>query len=76
MVILGVTFATLSRNLKCSSIGWSENPTLPVTAMLSDLVCTPSNWIAAAPCDHSTPSSPVRKSKCHHERRNSPSVTA
>ena len=27
------------RNLKCSSIGWLENPILPVTRMLRGLVC-------------------------------------
>ena len=31
------------RNLKCSSIGWPEKPSLPVTLMPSCLVCTPWN---------------------------------
>src|SRR5262245_21566720 len=40
----------------------------------SALVCTPANWMPLDICTGFTPSSPLKKSKCHHERRNSPSV--
>ena len=77
MVIFGVTLVLAFRNLKCSSIGWSAGKSsLPVTRRLSGLVWMPWNWM---PWSSTTRSHPVRcqkKSKCHHERRNSPSVAS
>ena len=77
MVIFGVTLVLAFRNLKCSIIGWSAGKSsLPVTFRLSALVCTPWNWM---PWSVDTRSQPVRcqkKSKCHQERRNSPSVAS
>src|SRR5262249_11094657 len=40
----------------------------------SALVCTPANWMPPVVETGLTPSRPRKKSKCHHERRNSPSV--
>ena len=45
MVIFGVTLVWALRNLKCSSIGWLEKPTLPTMRRLCALVCTPRNWM-------------------------------
>src|SRR4029077_1775841 len=46
----------------------------PVTFTPSALVSTPVNLIPQAVVNGVTPSRPRKKSKCHHERRNSPSV--
>src|ERR1700730_4620349 len=56
-------------------MGWAEKPSFPVTRAPSARVCTPANAIPWSMTWRSTPSRPQRKSRCHHERRNSPSVT-
>src|SRR5262245_96337 len=76
MVIFGVTLQCALRNLKCSSIGWLEKPSLPTMRRLCALVCTPRNWMPWSDSNSSTPSSMLKKSKCHQERRNSPSVAS
>src|SRR5262249_45714340 len=76
MVIFGVRLVCACTNLKCSIIGWPENPSLPVTRTPSLRVVTPANAMPVSMTWRSTPSRPQRKSRCHQERRNSPSVTA
>src|SRR5262249_40550077 len=49
-------------------------PSLPSMRSPSALVCTPANWMPPVVDTGLTPSRPRKKSKCHHERRNSPSV--
>ncbi len=63
-------------NLKCSTIGWWVEPSLPVTLTPSLRVVTAANAMPVSITCFSTPSRPQRKSRCHQERRNSPSVTA
>src|SRR5580704_3575246 len=74
MVIFGVRAVFALRNLKCSSIGWPEKPSLPVTLTPSLRVVTAAKAMPVSMTWRSTPSRPHRKSRCHHERRNSPSV--
>src|SRR5205807_1406050 len=74
--IFGVRLVCACTNLKCSIIGWPENPSLPVTRTPSLRVVTPANAMPVSMTWRSTPSRPQRKSRCHQERRNSPSVTA
>ena len=77
MVIFGVTLVLAFRNLKCSSMGWSAGKSsLPVTRRLSGLVWTPWNWMPWSSTTRSQPVSFQKKSKCHQERRNSPSVAS
>src|SRR5665213_3364666 len=75
MVILGVCLVCAATNLKCSIIGWPEYPTLPVTLSPSLRVVTAANAMPWSITCFSMPSRPQRKSRCHQERRNSPSVT-
>src|SRR3954453_1898546 len=76
MVILGMRLVCPATNLKCSIMGWPENPSLPVTCTPSLRVVTAANAMPVSMLWRSAPSSPQRKSRCHQERRNSPSVTA
>ena len=50
--------------------------TLPVTIVPSLRVVTAANFTPLSETRFSTPSRPQRKSRCHHDRRNSPSVIA
>src|SRR5689334_15384426 len=74
MVIFGVRCVCSLRNLKCSSIGWPEKPSFPLTRTPSLRVVTAAKAMPESMKWRSTPSSPQRKSRCHQERRNSPSV--
>src|SRR5262249_58761567 len=75
MVIFGVVLQWSFRKRKWSSIGCERGkPSLLSMRSPSALVCTPANWMPLDICTGLTPSSPLKKSKCHHERRNSPSV--
>src|SRR5436190_38380 len=47
-----------------------------MTRIASWRVCTPANWMPVSGWNSSQPVSLARKSKCHHERRNSPSVAS
>src|ERR1700692_2828610 len=47
-----------------------------MTRMASCRVWTPANWIPSSGWNSSQPVRWLRKSKCHHERRNSPSVAS
>src|SRR5262249_33816386 len=80
IVIFAVTWAWSAyffRNLKWSSIGWlSGKSSLPITRTASCRVSTPANWIPVSGWNISQPVSLARKSKCHQERRNSPSVAS
>src|SRR3982074_2359223 len=76
MVILGMRLVCAATNLKCSIIGCPENPSLPVTCTPSLRVVTAANAMPGSMLWRSAPSRPQRKSRCHQERRNSPSVTA
>src|SRR5215468_1810098 len=58
-------------------MAWSAGKSsLPVTLRLSGLVWIPWNWMPWSSTTRSQPSSCQKKSKCHHERRNSPSVAS
>src|SRR5713101_229741 len=61
---------------KIRFIGWPEKRILPTTRTAFGLVSTPWNWMPCSGEKPSTPSSFSRKSKCHHERRYSPSVAS
>src|SRR5450759_519615 len=74
MVILGVCLVCAATNLKCSIIGWPEKPILLVTLTPSLRVVTAAKATPVSMTCFSTPSRPQRKSRCHQERRNSPSV--
>ena len=65
------------RDRKCSRNGCSgEKPIGPSISTPLGLVCTPWNWMPWSSSTMSTPSRNPKKSKCHHERRNSPSVAS
>src|SRR5207302_5648282 len=49
---------------------------LPITRTASCRVSTPANWMPTSGWNSSQPVNLARKSKCHHERRNSPSVAS
>src|ERR1700722_14228142 len=80
IVIFGITWAAshcFFRNLKCASIGWSSGKSsLPMTRTAWCRVWTPANWIPSPASNISQPVRFDRKSKCHQERRNSPSVAS
>src|SRR5262249_6973504 len=76
MHIFGVTRQCAFRNLKWSTCAWPAKSTLPEILIPSCFVSTPWNWIPVAVAIDSTPLSPRKKSKCHQERRNSPSVAS
>ena len=76
MHIFGVTLQCAFKNLKCSIIGWPTKSTLPSILIASCLVSTPWNLIPVEVVIGVTPLSPRKKSKCHQERRNSPSVAS
>ena len=78
MVIFGVTLVLALRNLKCSSIGWSaEKSILPVTRSALGLGLHALELDALLGLVRSrTPGRCSKKSKCHQERRNSPSVAS
>src|SRR5215467_9480290 len=76
MHIFGVTRQCAFRNLKWSTCAWPAKSTLPEILIPSCFVSTPWNWMPVAVAIDSTPLSPRKKSKCHQERRNSPSVAS
>src|SRR5918995_1034141 len=61
---------------KCSIIGWSEKPTLPVIRRALLIPTPPLKFMPESASTEVTPSRCSRKSKCQKARRNSPSVTA
>src|SRR5581483_5046171 len=80
IVIFGTTWAVSAcffRKRKWSSIGCSAGKSsLPITRTASWRVSTPANWMPVSGWNSSQPVSFARKSKCHQERRNSPSVAS
>src|SRR5579862_2277168 len=80
IVIFGTTWAVSAcffRKQKWSSIGCSAGKSsLPITRTASWRVSTPANWMPVSGWNSSQPVSLARKSKCHQERRNSPSVAS
>jgi hypothetical protein len=74
MVIFGVALATDARNSKSSTMIGFEHLTLPTTVAIGGWSAGPPNFSPGF-ASIATPSSCVRKSRCHQSRRNSPSVT-
>ena len=75
--IFGVRVVCAATNLKCSTIGCGPAmPSLPVTWTPSLRVAVAANAMPVSMTCFSAPSRPHKKSRCHHERRNSPSVMA
>ena len=78
MVIFGVRLVCAATNLKCSTIGCGPGHA-ELAGDLHAFVARRRPRRSAMPVSmtcFSAPSRPQRKSRCHHERRNSPSVMA